>query len=414
MWADISLAPNVLVCPTAGKSRLNGYGYNKWVGGKSLSSAAFKDPTVLPLIADSNQVNNLLDNSGQLADRHSGKAVVGFADGHVEAMLPSTVSIIPLPEYTEDIFDQVKYGPTFGTSTSQKLMSAAARAAFAGWGDYYCAAMPAGWESNAIPYQDTTEVLVGGYNAVNGGVGVYDLASIKGFHVDGTVANWPGITPPTTFDGPDFFDLRIPLNVKTPGTPKSFTGFWTVALPRMAFNAMGRVSGSGVPLTGWADIRVLDDQGRAIAAFQLNLGDGTTASYTGNGEVICTKPVNPVPYADLQSGDSAGYLVYEYATEPFTGWDASGPGTRAYDHTLSFLATDTGITISFATPSKPSAELGGTVTVALDSGDPGADWTRPTWLQMRAKNCKDGVNTGVGGVMLHKVQTDGGLLFGWE
>ncbi len=75
IWSNISVDPNVLVCPTLGKNTPNGYGYSKRVG--SLSIGTFNDPTQIILIADATTglAGNVLTKPTQIDKRHSGSAI---------------------------------------------------------------------------------------------------------------------------------------------------------------------------------------------------------------------------------------------------------------------------------------------------------------------------------------------------
>ncbi len=94
VWTGIKVDPGVLVCPTLGKSTPNGYVYNSKYADTSVGTMT--DPTTCFVIADGAQVARTAD---PLVDtlypsiayesmdvnftRHSGKTIVGYADGHV-------------------------------------------------------------------------------------------------------------------------------------------------------------------------------------------------------------------------------------------------------------------------------------------------------------------------------------------
>jgi len=400
VWADVAMAPNVLVCPTAGKSRLNGYAYNRWISNKSLADPGMPaDPTELPLIADGSQLTNWMARTADLADRHSGKAVVGFGDGHVEAKDPSLVRFVPLPDFNEEILSMFNYGSTLTSAASQRLVSRDAGPHAYHW------AIPVGWESNAVPAQDVNGGggSGGGSDGYQGGVGQRGSAGSSAFYVIGTYAGYPGYLPVTSaFDGPDYLDLMIPLNTGAMGSPQAFNSFWTITLPKMLFTFMGRVPESDpAVMGGWADIRILDDQRNAIVDFKLNLATGV-ASYTTNGEVLCTQPIEPA----ILGGGSRYCYQYSY--------NVSSGAAVNNSSTLSFFVDEAGIAVDFSTPDVGDGQLAGSTTLLLDSAGEGADWTRPTWLQMRARHNKND-NNGSGGVAIYRGgDTKGGLIFGYE
>jgi len=80
VWSGISVAPKLLICPTAGKNTPNGYVYNttKDMSGQSIVSGRalgeITDPAATWLTADG--VN------GAPVFRHHNKAVISYVDGH--------------------------------------------------------------------------------------------------------------------------------------------------------------------------------------------------------------------------------------------------------------------------------------------------------------------------------------------
>ncbi len=87
VWNDLRLDPGIMICPTAGKSITNGYMYNDAIDATTLKPVVsgralgeIPDPTVVWLTGDA--------KSGVIDLRHSGKCVLGFVDGHVNAQIP--------------------------------------------------------------------------------------------------------------------------------------------------------------------------------------------------------------------------------------------------------------------------------------------------------------------------------------
>ncbi len=96
IWNDINVDVGVLICPTAGKSRPNGYGYSTYVAGQALGSIA--DPTTALLTADSTNTVNLITLGADVDPRHSGMAITSYVDGHVVA---NPGPVYGLPVYSE-------------------------------------------------------------------------------------------------------------------------------------------------------------------------------------------------------------------------------------------------------------------------------------------------------------------------
>lgn len=95
-WQDVSLPPNCIVCPTYGGSKGIGYGYNSNIGGKTLKNTGMSQTQNLPVVADSSRPSHLLAVPTDIDYRHQGKAMVGFADGHVGIMPPGSVVLMPV------------------------------------------------------------------------------------------------------------------------------------------------------------------------------------------------------------------------------------------------------------------------------------------------------------------------------
>ncbi len=90
-WQDVKIDPGVLICPTAGKSVVNGYAVNGSVCG--LSMGTFNDPTTKPLTFDGLTVSADPLNTTKYPNiatwitdydfRHSGSLIASYVDGHV-------------------------------------------------------------------------------------------------------------------------------------------------------------------------------------------------------------------------------------------------------------------------------------------------------------------------------------------
>jgi prepilin-type N-terminal cleavage/methylation domain-containing protein/prepilin-type processing-associated H-X9-DG protein len=90
IWAVVDLPPHVLICPTAGKARGNGYVYFASRAGQPLGE--IENPAAAELTADGYHAPttaphthaNIAYNTPDLAYRHQRKLIAAFADGHVE------------------------------------------------------------------------------------------------------------------------------------------------------------------------------------------------------------------------------------------------------------------------------------------------------------------------------------------
>jgi len=94
VWTDVKFQPNMLTCPTYGIHKGNGYGYNASLSKKS--QIDIPNPTVIPLLADSKAPGNLLNTPADIDFRHEGKAMVGYADGHVAEQAPTDIGNLPM------------------------------------------------------------------------------------------------------------------------------------------------------------------------------------------------------------------------------------------------------------------------------------------------------------------------------
>ncbi|MHB9107311.1 MAG: hypothetical protein ACYDCO_09690 [Armatimonadota bacterium] len=103
VWQDINYPPKALLCPTYGMKKGLAYGYNASLSGKRLKSPGMPEAQNLPVLADSNTPNHLLNSPADIDFRHTQKATVGFADGHVAMLQPAYIQNVPVKE--EDTSD---------------------------------------------------------------------------------------------------------------------------------------------------------------------------------------------------------------------------------------------------------------------------------------------------------------------
>jgi prepilin-type processing-associated H-X9-DG protein len=110
-WQDINVRPDALVCPTYGKQHGNGYGYNMYIGGRILDEQGMPKPHLLLILADSNAPGNLLNSPTDIDFRHTKKAVVGYADGHVTLQAPSAIPKLQPENKQENLTDNTNEKP---------------------------------------------------------------------------------------------------------------------------------------------------------------------------------------------------------------------------------------------------------------------------------------------------------------
>ncbi len=86
VWQQLNLPSSCLICPTAGSTVHNAYGYNCGLDNRSISDPRLNSPEQLLLTADtvSSNTTNILRQNSDIAMRHNGgSAVMSFGDGHV-------------------------------------------------------------------------------------------------------------------------------------------------------------------------------------------------------------------------------------------------------------------------------------------------------------------------------------------
>ncbi len=82
VWQELNLDPGVLICPTAGRSKVNGYGFNEYLGEQSLGSVV--SPMMAVTFADAKSATNSITfPNDDLDPRHSSAIVLACLDGHV-------------------------------------------------------------------------------------------------------------------------------------------------------------------------------------------------------------------------------------------------------------------------------------------------------------------------------------------
>jgi prepilin-type N-terminal cleavage/methylation domain-containing protein/prepilin-type processing-associated H-X9-DG protein len=90
VWLNLNLPSGVLICPTYGKNKGNGYVYNNPLSSQALGD--FSDPVAMLMTADGQHTgsaipltyNNVAYSARDYAMRHTNKMICSFVDGHVE------------------------------------------------------------------------------------------------------------------------------------------------------------------------------------------------------------------------------------------------------------------------------------------------------------------------------------------
>jgi len=88
VWQDLDLPPKLLICPTAGKTRGNGYVYNAFVADKPLGDASFEgNEAGIIVTADGSGADNIALRQRDVDLRHHGKGIAAFLDGHAQRVV---------------------------------------------------------------------------------------------------------------------------------------------------------------------------------------------------------------------------------------------------------------------------------------------------------------------------------------
>jgi prepilin-type N-terminal cleavage/methylation domain-containing protein/prepilin-type processing-associated H-X9-DG protein len=294
-WADLNFPPKTLICNTYGAKKGNAYGYVSSVAGKSITDKGMKQPQDQEVITEMAGNGNILGNSMQIDFRHTGKAAVGYADGHVQLVPPSGISILPSTNNSEEFLTAPyeNWGAAIPTSwTNKEPGSGSWRRLVAQTGNVtnqnrYFKRMGIGWESNWGVFSLTG----GGVDGCNSGMGIgcnYVL------NISGNNGQWPGNWV-STFSGAPFMDLRIPLNTSTPGAAAQASAdkVWSVTMNEVLFQGMGRtpaqadIMSPATPI--YSEINLLDDTKAVIANFRVEMSGGKL-TYKANDESLLSVP----------------------------------------------------------------------------------------------------------------------------
>jgi prepilin-type N-terminal cleavage/methylation domain-containing protein/prepilin-type processing-associated H-X9-DG protein len=166
VWGVIGLDRGVLVCQTAGKKVLNGYGYDSKVSGVALGDILQPDSTFLCVDASSKAGSplNVVYEKTQVAQRHGNKAIAAYADGHVAVGSAETIISLWTQDFVRNFSKSVnpngawsyRYKALNATNSSSALLQsvtnlAAGHAYYTYFSWYY---EPAGenWCGLGIPF----------------------------------------------------------------------------------------------------------------------------------------------------------------------------------------------------------------------------------------------------------------------
>ena len=127
---QLGIPAKVFVCPTAGKNAGYGYGYNSEVRAEGLGM--IPKPETVICTTDSTATDKVLDSYTKIDNRHAGKAIASYCDGHVE--MPSDgilgykigntlFTSLTMPPAGWTVYDDLLITPT-ATPTKASMTSA--------------------------------------------------------------------------------------------------------------------------------------------------------------------------------------------------------------------------------------------------------------------------------------------------
>jgi len=361
VWENVNFPPTSLSCPTYGNENGIGYGYNFWLGGRILEDEGMLQPQELVVIADSSAPDHLLRSARDIDDRHSGKAVLGYADGHVALVASDKVEIKPF--YDVDLLQM--------TADGRKAL----RAPDAGApGGELTQAPPDGWVSPLF----TDPRQLGGDRG--GLTMVRDLAlSLSGR----PHAKWEAYT-----GDPDEVYCRIPIPAEARTIGED--GKWTLCLPAFRYWFCGGSLDVAAPddepeIRGYSQIAVLDEQEQPIAVFRLECA-GSEARYTINGEEIVE--LDDAAISNTRAGYENRYC-YRHSN---------------LVHNLLLTGSGDGTIRCMLGSANP--DIAGSESCEKQAGD----ILTPAWVELRVSTWGNG-KPGEGALYLWTRKQDGGILW---
>jgi len=361
VWENVNFPSRSLSCPTFGDDNGIGYGYNFWLGGSVLEDEGMLPPPELVVIADSSAPDHLLRSVRDIDNRHSGKAVIGYADGHVALVSSDKVEIKPF--YDVDLLQ--------ATADGRRALRAPELGAEGG---ELTQAPPDGWVSPLF----TDPRQLGGDRG--GLTMVRDIAL--------SLSGRPNAKWETYTGDPDAVYCRIPIPAEARTIGED--GKWTLCLPAFRYWFCGGspdvTAPEGAPeIRGYSEIAVLDEQEQTIATFRLECND-TQARYTINGQEIAELTDAAIPNTRI------GYenrFCYRFSN---------------LVHNL--LLTGSGDGSVNCTLGSANPEIAGSESCEKGAGNILA----PAWIELRVSTWGKG-KPGEGAIYLWTRKQDGGLLW---
>jgi prepilin-type N-terminal cleavage/methylation domain-containing protein/prepilin-type processing-associated H-X9-DG protein len=378
IWADVSFPPKSLACPTYGTNKGNGYGYNTWLSEMSPNDMK-TELHEIPVLMDSRESSHLVMLPSQTDPRHTGKVMVGFADGHVEMLTQGAIPISATTDY--EILDYSF--PNMPTDLSRGLVYEP----FWLYGPTYNTEPPATWESPV--FSDFRALHA---NPAEGcGIGSTNDGWIA-WTINTIFIGGKGYNAPWTGDPPEVY-MRIPIPEEA--RTISSGGMWVMNMPRLYYPVMGPhptiTTANPAEVRGYAEVNVLDGQvpPKKVASFKLELS-GTTATYTINGATVNaqTDAAIPVPGQYYTYGGRYCYKNH-----------------LAYHNLLLIGDGGGGVTCSLSSTSVPA--ISG-LAQASAVAEVGADPTNLRWVEWRVSTFG---TTGAGaGIVATPVPASGGAI----
>jgi len=372
VWGDINLPPKTLACPTFNKAT-QGYGYNYWLSALPLSSRGLGASQTIPVVTDCKVTSHFFKTPSDVDARHSDKAVVGFADGHVEVLPTGRVIITPITQ-NELLTESYPEWNPYETYMALHDVPFPSR---------YCTLRPASWQSPL--FTDPTNSGGWGTSALT----VYGQASVAIFGRSyGSGA--PRMYPYT--GNPDEVYVRIPIRVAN-SIPAA--GAWLMSIPQWNMPRCGGKVGvtetttPGGVISGFSELNILDAAYQKIVSFRLSM-QGTDATYTCNGTELLK-----VSNAAVINTASA------FPVAPDRNWTYSKGDTIS-----NLLMTGYGngsVLCSFSSTSDPS--LSGYATVTKLSGD----IKEPRWIELRVSTYDGATDVGQGSFQIWHPDFGGGI-----
>jgi prepilin-type processing-associated H-X9-DG protein len=386
VWSAVNFPPGSLACPTFSKDR-PGYGYVRWLSGNMLGQPGMPPAAKCVVMADCKETDRLIAYPSQADYRHTGKAIIGYADGHVALQKETEVYIPAIGKY--ELIEQW-CSPWWGQSTAtfRKTLNTAYTVDVKVPDSY-------GWESNV--FDDPINKLYGSIYAAGSGQKVV----IQGFGYPISAAAPLSVAEP-------YLRWPVPADAQSIGAG----GQWLLSLPKFVMPLVGAffdiISPTDDPgaITGKVEIAVLDAEQDDIVRFRFEL-DGSNATYNviGNTAVTLATVADPdnIQIFSNSFGISGFKLHYGYkygVTGSNYGWPTDIP-----QHGLTIIGEGNGnIVVNLSTTGVASEQINGITTVQPAAG---GNVRNPCWVEFRVTSMHSD-NGGIGLGSLHIANLDNG------